>query len=141
MNNSAAPGLGGSVITGSVRGGSVIEAQRKDLRNHPRILAPKELIVVWRSGDQRGASRLGTVGLGGLFLKTPRPAAAGSAVELVIQVAPGMPGTDVRTRAVVHNVKPGEGMGVKFIQMRGDDRLRLNQFLHAHLKTGKIELK
>jgi hypothetical protein len=99
------------------------------------------LIVVWRSGDQRGASRLGTVGLGGLFLKTPRPAAAGSAVELVIQVAPGMPGTDVRTRAVVHNVKPGEGMGVKFIQMRGDDRLRLNQFLHAHLKTGKIELK
>jgi hypothetical protein len=124
-----------------VRGGSVIEAQHKDLRNHPRILAPKELIVVWRSGDQRGASRLGTVGLGGLFLKTPRPAAAGSAVELVIQVAPGMPGTDVRTRAVVHNVKPGEGMGVKFIQMRGDDRLRLNQFLHAHLKTGKIELK
>jgi hypothetical protein len=30
-------------------------------------------------------------------------------------------------------VKPGEGMGVKFVQMRGEDRLRLNQFLHAHL--------
>ena len=97
--------------------------------------------MVWRSGDQRGASRLGTVGLGGLFLKTPKPPAAGSAVELVIQVSPGTPGTDVRTRAVVYNVKPGEGMGVKFVQMRGEDRLRLNQFLHAHLKAGKIEGK
>jgi hypothetical protein len=38
----------------------------------------------------------------------------------------------VRTRAAVYNVKPGEGMGVKFVQMRAEDRLRLNQFLHAH---------
>ena len=85
--------------------------------------------MVWRSGDQRGASRLGTLGLGGLFLKTPKPPASGSAVELVIQISPD---TSVRTRAVVYNVKPGEGMGVKFVQMRGEDRMRLNQFLHAH---------
>jgi hypothetical protein len=39
--------------------------------------------------------------MGGLFLKTPKPPACGSAVELVIQVSPGTPGTDVRTRAVV----------------------------------------
>ena len=110
-------------------GERAIEPQNKDLRNYPRILAPKELVVVWRSGDQRGASRIGTVGLGGLFLKTPKPPASGSAVELVIQFSPG---TSVRTRAVVYNVKPGEGMGVKFVQMRGEDRMRLNQFLHAH---------
>jgi len=70
---------------------------------------------------------------GGL-LKTPKPLTAGSAVELVIQVSPGTPGTDVRARAVVYNVKPGEGMGVKFVQMRGDDRLRLNQFLQTQFK-------
>jgi PilZ domain len=114
----------------------VIEPQQKDLRSYPRILAPKHLVVAWRSGEQCGASRLGTVGLGGLFLKTPKPPAAGSTVELVIQVSPGTPGTDVRTRAVVYNVKPGEGMGVKFVQMRGEDRLRLNQFLHAHMNKG-----
>ena len=112
-------------------GERAIEPQNKDLRSYPRILAPKELVVIWRSGDQRGASRLGTVGLGGLFLKTPKPLSAGSAVELVIQVSPGTP---VRTRAVVYTVKPGEGMGVKFVQMRGEDRLRLNQFLHAQSK-------
>jgi hypothetical protein len=117
-----------------VSGGTIIEPERKDLRNYPRIPAPKELVVAWRSGDQRGASRLGTVGLGGLFLKTSKPPAAGSAVELVIPVSPGTPGSDVRTRAVVYNVKPGEGMGVKFVQMRGEDRLRLNQFLHAQSK-------
>ena len=93
--------------------------------------------MVWRSADQRGASRLGTVGLGGMFLKTPKPLAAGSAVELVIQVSPNTPGTDVRARAVVYNVKPGEGMGVKFVQMRGDDRLRLNQFLQLQFKRLK----
>jgi hypothetical protein len=141
VDNSTVRGFGGGARTEHVSGDRAIEPQPKDLRNHPRILAPKELVVVWHSGDQRGASRLGTVGLGGLFLKTPRPLAAGSAVELVIQVTPGTPGTDVRTRAMVHNVKPGEGMGVKFVQMRGEDRLRLNQFLHTHLKAGKIELK
>jgi len=122
---------------GHVNEAKVIEPQHKDLRNHPRIFAPKELVVVWRSGDQHGASCLGTVGLGGLFLKTPKPLAAGSAVELVIQVSPGTPGTDVRARAVVYNVKPGEGMGVKFVQMRGDDRLRLNQFLQTQFKRLK----
>jgi hypothetical protein len=110
-------------------GEPAIDTQHKDLRTYPRILAPKGLIVVWRSSDQRGASRLGTVGLGGLFLKTPNPPAAGSSVELVIPVSSGSP---VRTRAAVYNVKPGEGMGVKFVQMRAEDRLRLNQFLHTH---------
>ena len=93
--------------------------------------------MIWRSGDQRGASRLGTVGLGGLFLKTPKPPSAGSAVELVIQVSPGAP--TVRTRAVVYNVKPGEGMGVKFVQMRGEDRMRLNQFLHEQVNKSFSE--
>jgi hypothetical protein len=115
----------------------VIEPQPKDLRNYPRIFAPKELVVVWRSGEHCGASSLGTVGLGGVFLKTPKPPAAGSTVELVIQVSPGTPGTDVRARAVVYNVKPGEGMGVKFVQMRGDDRLRLNQFLQTQFRRLK----
>ena len=118
----------------------VIEPQPKDLRNYPRIFAPKELVVVWRSGVHCGASSLGTVGLGGVFLKTPKPPAAGSTVELVIQVSPGTPGTDVRARAVVYNVKPGEGMGVKFVQMRGDDRLRLNQFLQTQFRRLKSVL-
>jgi hypothetical protein len=73
-------------------------------------------------------------------LKTPKPPAAGSAVELVIQVSPGTPGTDVRARAVLYNVKPGEGMGVKFVQIRGDDRLRLNQFLQTQFKRLKSVL-
>jgi hypothetical protein len=118
-------------------GERAIEPQNKDLRSYPRILAPKELVVIWRSGDQRGASRLGTVGLGGVFLKTPKPPSAGSAVELVIQMSPGAPA--VRTRAVVYNVKPGEGMGVKFVQMRGEDRMRLNQFLHEQVNKSFSE--
>jgi hypothetical protein len=118
----------------------VIERQNRDLRNHPRIFSPKELLVVWRSGDQRGASPVGTVGLGGLFLKTLKPLAAGSAVELVIQVSPGTPDTEVLAGAVVFNVKPGEGMGVGFVQMLGEHRLRLNQFLQTQFKRLKSGL-
>jgi hypothetical protein len=45
----------------------LIEPQQKDLRNYPRVLAPKEAVVVWRSGDQRGASRLGRLEWGDCF--------------------------------------------------------------------------
>ena len=93
--------------------------------------------MAWRTGAQQGVSHLGAVGLGGLFLKTPKPASVGSSIDLLIQVSPR---NEMRARASVCNVDP-EGMGVKFVQMRGEDRARLNQFLNMQMKTGKIEVE
>ena len=115
-----------------------IQSTWKTRRKQPRVLAPKELIVAWRAGAQQGVSRLGAVGLGGLFLKTPKPASMGSTIDLLIQVSPR---NEVRARASVCNVDPEKGMGVKFVQMRGEDRARLNQFLNMQMKTGKIEVE
>jgi len=115
-----------------------IQSTWKTRRKQPRVLAPKELIVAWRAGAQQGVSRLGAVGLGGLFLKTPKPASVGSTIDLLIQVSPR---NEVRARASVCNVDPEKGMGVKFVQMRGEDRARLNQFLNMQMKTGKIEVE
>jgi curved DNA-binding protein CbpA len=98
---------------------------------------PDELVVAWRSGGRQGVSRLGTVSLGGLFLKTPEPAAAGSTVDLLMRISLG---NDVCARAIVCNVQPGKGMGVIFIHMRREDRSRLNQFLNAQLNADKIEM-
>ena len=92
--------------------------------------------VAWRSGGQQGVSRLGVVGLGGLFLKTPNPLAVGSTVELLFDVAKS---NEVRARGIVRNVKPGKGMGLKFVHMATEDRSRLNQFLKAQLEAGRIQ--
>jgi len=92
--------------------------------------------VAWRCGARQAVSRLGTVSLGGLFLKTPEPAAAGSTVELLMRDSLG---NDVCARAIVCNVQPGKGMGVIFIHMGSEDRSRLNQFLNAQLNAEKIE--
>lgn len=94
------------------------------------------MAVAWRSGNQQGVSRLGTVSMGGLYLKTPNPPAADSPLELLIDVTSGV---QVRARAIVRNSQPGKGMGVKFVHMGADDRSRLNQFLKSQLEVGNVQ--
>jgi curved DNA-binding protein CbpA len=94
------------------------------------------MAVAWRSGNQQGVSRLGTVSMGGLYLKTPNPPSTDSPLELLIDVTSGV---QVRARAVVRNSQPGKGMGVKFVHMGTEDRSRLNQFLKAQLDAGNIQ--
>ena len=116
----------------------MVETPRKERRKHTRVYAPKELLVAWRAGAQQGVSRLGTVGLGGLFLKTKEPLPEGCAVDLMVRVSSG---NDVRAKAIVRNVKPGKGMGVEFMKMSGEDRSRLNKFLNAQLESGSISFE
>jgi len=113
-----------------------IEPPPNERRRHPRVLSPPGVSVAWRSGSQQGVCRLGNFGLGGLFLRTPNPLAVGSTVELLFDVANG---SEVRVRATVRNVKPGKGMGVKFVHMGAEHRSRLNQFLQAQLEAGRIQ--
>lgn len=94
------------------------------------------MAVAWRSGSQQGVCRLGTMAIGGLFLKTAEPPSKGSTLELLFDVATG---AQVRARAVVCNSIPGKGMGVKFVRMQAEDRSRLNQFLKAQIEAGNIQ--
>jgi curved DNA-binding protein CbpA len=94
------------------------------------------MAVAWRSGSQQGVSRLGTVAIGGLFLKTPNPPQTGSALELLFDVAAG---AQVRARAIVRSAIAGKGMGVKFVHMATEDRSRLNQFLKAQMEAGNVQ--
>jgi hypothetical protein len=49
----------------------------------------------------------------------------GTLVKIVFDV----PGGEVRARAMVKNVEPGQGMAIAFIQMGQEDRARLDQLL------------
>ena len=62
---------------------------------------------------------------------TPDPPPVGTIINLFFDLHPG----DVRARAVVRSAKSGEGMGVEFMQMRAEDRGRLNQFLNQQQRS------
>ena len=88
------------------------------------------MLVAWRSGGQRGVSRVRNLSLGGLFMSTANPLPAGSVINLLFDV----PGGEVRARAVVRNVQPGEGMGAEFVSMGYDHRARLNRLMKRLLR-------
>jgi hypothetical protein len=94
-------------------------------RRFPRVALPKGMLVAWQYSGQRSVSRVATLGLGGLFIATRAPAPVGTLVKLIFDV----PGGEVRARAIVKNVKAGQGMAVAFIDMGYADRARLDQLL------------
>ena len=86
---------------------------------------PKGMLIAWQHSGGRSVSRVATLGLGGLFVTTADAPAVGTLLKLVFDV----PGGEVRARAIVKNVKAGQGMAVVFIEMGYADRARLDQLL------------
>jgi hypothetical protein len=83
------------------------------------------MTVAWQAGGERVVSRIGTIGLGGLFIYTRKPAAIGDVVKLVFDVPSG----EVRARAVVRSYEEGRGMGLEFTAMQLEARARLTQLI------------
>lgn len=100
-------------------------------RRYDRIGLPKGMLVVWQGAGNSMVSRVVTLGLGGLFIEAPEPAASGDVVKLFFKV----PNGEVRARAMVRDSHPGKGMGVEFTAMAPEDRARLNQLLVKLLGT------
>lgn len=94
-------------------------------RRYPRITLPKGILVSWQVRIERVVSTVTTLGLGGMFVSTPKPPAVGDIVKLVLRLPEG----DVRAVGAVRDSKPGRGMGVEFTKMSPDDRGRLQQLL------------
>ena len=82
---------------------------------------------------QTSASRAGIMGLGGLYLHAANPPREGSTIELIFD----LPTEEVRGRAIVRNVAPGKGLGVQFVQMRPEDRAKLDRFLSGQKVSPK----
>ena len=101
------------------------QGTKKVNRRFLRVKLPKGMLVAWQDNAGRAVSRVATLGLGGLFIATSHPPSVGALLKIVFEV----PGGEVRARAIVKNVKPGEGMAVAFIEMGYADRARLNQLL------------
>lgn len=95
-------------------------------RRYPRLALQKGISVAWQAKGQRAVSKMITVGLGGVFIVTPKPPEVGTMLKLLFQV----PGGEVRAVAIVRNSRPGKGMGIEFIEMDFSARARLQQMLN-----------
>ncbi len=88
------------------------------------------MFVAWQGGGRRFASRVRSLGMGGLFISVKDPPPVGTVVRLLFEVPDG----DVRARAVVRDSRPGKGMGVEFVLMGYEERGRLNRLLRRLLQ-------
>lgn len=96
-------------------------------RKYPRLKPPKSVVVAWQSGVLRDVSYVDSLGLSGLFLRTKKPVALRSLVQILLD----MPVGQVRARAVVRWVKEQQGIGLQIIAMGQEDRARLFRQLKA----------
>src|SRR5205085_1901279 len=95
------------------------------IRRYPRLKAPKSAIVAWKMAGQQEISRVSTIALGGLFIRTKNPPKPGSTVQMLIVTPRG----ELRVRANVRSVIPEEGMGVAIVSMEQEDRGKLDRWL------------
>ncbi|MGH9580623.1 MAG: PilZ domain-containing protein [Terriglobales bacterium] len=99
-------------------------------RRYPRVGLPRGPLIAWRGSSGLSVGTITTVSLGGLFISTDEPAEAGSTLKLLFDA----PGGEIRARANVRYIVPGQGMGVQFVNMSYEDRARLHQLLSRLLK-------
>ncbi len=100
-------------------------------RRYQRIATPKGVWVAWQDGKQQNISRVRDLNLGGLFVATATPLALGSVVALLMSVPEG----EIRSRAVVRNVVPGEGMGVQFTEISAENAARVEKLVARLLRA------
>jgi len=104
-------------------------------RRFPRIPTPSGVWVAWQDGARQEVSRVRDLNIGGLFIATTAPLTLGSTLTILLSVAEG----EIRSRAIVRNVTPREGMGIQFVEMAQADSIRLERLMTRLLpKTSSI---
>jgi hypothetical protein len=98
-------------------------------RRYPRVGLSHGMAVGWQGMGTHAVSRVGTLGLGGLFIAAPDPPPLGEIIQLFFTVPEG----EVRARAIVRDSHPGKGMGVEFTFMAAEARARLDRLVRKLL--------
>jgi hypothetical protein len=100
-------------------------SREQNVRRYPRSKVQKPVLVAWKNGTEKHVSRVENLGLGGLFVCTKDAPAVGTSLQLVFDAPEG----EVRVRAIVRNLVPGQGMGVGIVSMDQEHRARLDRWL------------
>jgi hypothetical protein len=98
-------------------------------RRYPRKQLQKGIVLAWQGSGARHVDRAKTLGLGGFYIETSEPAAAGTYIQVLIDTKDG----EVRARAVVRTVDAGRGMGIEFVGMNPMARAQLHKLIQQLL--------
>jgi PilZ domain len=98
-------------------------------RKHPRITLPRGMPITWRGRGGWSESKVETISEGGLSIVTQAPLLKGELLHLSFEVPAG----EVSTRGLVRHSGENSGMGVEFVAMSDNARVRLNQLLRKLL--------
>ena len=90
-------------------------------RKYPRVIPPKSVVAAWQVGTQRGVSFLGSLSVGGLFVRTKEVLPLRSLIQVLIDLPVGQ----VRCRGIVRRTTERRGVAVQIIAMDPTDRARL----------------
>jgi hypothetical protein len=103
----------------------VREGSKAD-RRHQRVATPKGVWVAWQNDkQQQNVSRVRDLNVGGMFIATPTPLQLGIVLPLLMSVPEG----EIRAKATVRNVVPGEGMGVQMTEISAENQARLDKLV------------
>jgi len=96
-------------------------------REYSRYFASLEIEIkeVGSSFPARGATT--DVSLGGCYVATIFPLAVGSHIHFTMRVS----GENINGRGSVQTCHPGVGMGIHFIDLTDQDKLRLDEYFRA----------
>lgn len=94
-------------------------------RFNSRLIPEHEVWVCWQCNGREDVSRVRDLSLGGLFLETKIHRAVGASTKIDFLVDEGQ----IRAEAVIRHVRPGTGLGLKFIALTDQDRPRLAALL------------
>ena len=94
-------------------------------RRHQRVSTPKGVWVAWQSDKQQNVSRVRDLNAGGMFIATPAPLPEGTVLPVLMSVPEG----EIRAKASVRNLLPGEGMGVQFTEISAENQARLERLV------------
>jgi hypothetical protein len=101
--------------------------REQNARRHPRSNVQKQVLVAWNHGSKKYVSRVENLAIGGLFVCTRQSPAVGTSLQLLFNAPEG----EVRVRAIVRNLIPGQGMGLAIVSMGQEDRARLDRWLRC----------
>ena len=100
-------------------------------RRTSRVEADQGVYVLWSCAGREGLSRVCDLSLGGLFMESPLEESFGGPLKLHFLADEGQ----IRASAEVRHAKPGQGLGLKFTSIQGEDCQHLAALL-KRLRAG-----
>lgn len=95
-------------------------------RRYPRAVIPHSVQLRCWGDTFRGRIRI--LGEGGMFIDTIHPHAGSAEFEVTIEAE-----QPIVARCITRELEPGWGMGVEFVAMPDDDRVRIRDIVSRYL--------